>query len=196
MSDLHRECVAIGRRPALILVDLINGFTDPDCPLGSDCPEVIEANRQLLQQMRARRLPVVFTTVVYYSGDQASVFRQRLPALNCLQPGSRWIEVDARLAPAVGETVIEKQWASGFFKTDLAARLEQLAVDSLIVTGLTTSGCVRATALDGLQYNYPVFVPEEAVGDRNPAAHAANLFDLQAKYAEVCSVAELIDQLP
>lgn len=194
--DLERREVGLGRRPALILVDMINGFTDPDCPLGTDCPGVVAANAVLLDDFRARSLPVFFTTVIYRDPGQARVFRARLPALNVLEPGSRWVDVDSRLAPLPGEAVIEKRWASGFFATDLADRLEAAGADSLVVTGLTTSGCVRATVLDGLQHDFPVVVPREAVGDRNPDAHAANLFDMNAKYADVLSLEEVRARLP
>jgi len=189
--DLERKSIGLGRRPALILVDMIKGFTSSACPLGTDCPEVVAANAELLTLFRERSLPIFFTTVVYHNAEQASVFRGRIEALNVLQPDSEWIEVDPDLEPRDGEPVLEKQWASGFFGTDLDQRLKAAGADSLVVTGLTTSGCVRATVVDGLQYNYPVVVPREAVGDRNPEAHAANLFDMNAKYADVVSLEEL-----
>lgn len=192
MSDLARNSLGLGQRPALLLVDMIRGFTDPACPLGSACAPVIAANAQLLAAFRAARLPVLFTTVVYHRAEQARVFRQRIAALNLLTPDSIWVKVDAALAPQAGEPVIEKQWASSFFGTDLAARLRAAGADSLVVTGLTTSGCVRATVVDGLQHDYPVVVPREAVGDRNPEAHAANLFDLHAKYADVLGLDEVL----
>lgn len=195
MPDLERQALGLGRRPALVLVDVINGFTDPNCPLGSECEDVVSACASLLAAFRERALPVFFTTVVYRSPDDASVFRARLPALDVLQPGSRWVEVDERLAPLGGEPVIEKRWASGFFGTDLADRLRAAGTDSLVVAGLTTSGCVRATAVDGLQHDFPVVVPREAVGDRNLQAHQANLFDLEAKYADVTSVDDVLRHL-
>ena len=99
MPDLDRRAQGLGRKPALLLVDLINGFTDPACPLGAAVDEVVEANRLLLDGFRAHRLPVFFTTVVYHDDQQASVFRDRLPALNMLTPGSTWVQVDRRLAP-------------------------------------------------------------------------------------------------
>lgn len=193
--DLERSSLGLGQRPALLLVDMIRGFTDPACPLGSDCPAVVRANATLLQLFRERDLPVFYTTVVYRDAAQAAVFRARVPALDVLTPGSPWVEIDPVLAARSGEAVIEKQWASAFFETDLKLRLQSAAADSLVVTGLTTSGCVRATVVDGLQNNYPVVVPREAVGDRNPAAHEANLFDMNAKYADVVSLSELEDLL-
>ncbi|MCX2980208.1 isochorismatase family protein [Halieaceae bacterium IMCC14734] len=193
--DLKRSSLGLGQRPALILVDMINGFTDSGCPLGTDCPEVVAANVSLLSAFRQLQLPVFFTTVVFHDETTASVFRARVEALNVLQPGSHWVAVDTRLAPAVNEAVVEKQWASAFFGTDLDQQLRAAGADSLVVTGLTTSGCVRATVVDGLQFNYPVVVAAEAVGDRNPDAHAANLFDMNAKYADVLPLAEVLASL-
>jgi maleamate amidohydrolase len=189
--DLQRSSLGLGERPALLLVDMINGFTSAECPLGLDCPQVVAANAELLTLFRGRGLPVFFTTVIYYDDSQATVFRGRIEALNVLQPGSHWVEVDPELTPLADESVIEKQWASAFFGTDLDTRLRKAGVDSLVVTGLTTSGCVRATVVVGLAYKNTVVVPREAVGDRNPDAHEANLFDMNAKYADVVSTTEV-----
>ncbi len=194
--DLPRQTVALGQKPALLLVDMVEGFTSSACPLGTDCPEVVEANRQLLEVFHEKGLPVVFTTVVYHNADQAKVFRQRIPALNVLTPDSDWIKIDSRLPVYPQDLLVEKQWASSFHKTDLAHRLREIGVDSLVVTGLTTSGCVRATVVDALQYDFPAVVVEEAVGDRNAEAHAANLHDMHAKYAEVASLSTVISMLP
>jgi len=174
---------------------MIKGFTDPACPLGTHCPEVVAANVRLLAAFRERGLPVFFTTVIYRSPEQAAVFRRRIPALNVLTPDSHWIEVDTALTPQAGEALIEKQWASGFFGTGLAAQMRAAAADSVVVTGLTTSGCVRATALDAMQHDFPTVVVREAVGDRNPAAHEANLFDLNAKYADVWTLDDTLASL-
>lgn len=196
MADLERHSAKLGRRPALILVDMINAFTDPASPLGSEADDVVAANARLLAAFRERGLPVFFTTVVYHSDDEATVFRRRLPALEVLKPCSDAVRVDSRLAPRVGERLIEKCHASSFFGTDLTQRLKAAGVDSLVVTGLTTSGCVRATVVDGLQHDYPVFVPADAVGDRNAEAHAANLHDMHAKYADVTDTQTVIAELP
>ena len=193
--DLARRQLGLGARPALILVDLINAFTNPACPLGSENNAVVNASADVLARFRHLGLPVFFTTVAYSEDRQATVFRRRIAALNLLRPGSEWVRVDASLSPRANEPVIEKHWASAFFGTDLQARLTAAGADSLVVCGLTTSGCVRATAVDGLQHDYRVVVPREAVGDRNAAAHKANLFDLDAKYADVVSVDELFDLL-
>tara|TARA_B110000495_G_C22997972_1_gene588612 strand:+ start:239 stop:847 length:609 start_codon:yes stop_codon:yes gene_type:complete len=190
-KDLEQKNLGLATSPALIVVDMINGFTDPKCPLGSHCQEVVAANCELLAIFRAKGLPVFFTTVVYHDDQQATVFRAKVPALNLLQPGSHWVAVDPKMRRADSEPLIEKQWASAFHKTDLDDQLKALGVDSLVITGLTTSGCVRASAVDGLQNNYQVVVAKEAVGDRNPAAHEASLFDLGAKYTDVQSIREI-----
>lgn len=195
MADLARQAQSLGQRPALLLIDMINAFTDPASPLGSDSASVVAACATLLEAFRRRQLPICFSTVIYSNSAQASVFRARLPALEMLGAGSAAVEVDSRLAPADGEPVIAKHFASAFFDTQLQAWLADRGVDSLVVVGLTTSGCVRASVVDGLQYNYPVWVPREGVGDRNVAAHTANLHDMHAKYAEVVSLADTLAAL-
>ncbi len=195
MSDLERHAVSLGQRPALLLVDMLNGFTDPSSPLGCNADDVVAANARLLTAFREADLPVFFTTVVYHNDEQAPVFRRRLPALELLKPGSDAVAIDKRLAPRPNEPVIEKQYASSFFGTDLAERLRESQADSLVVTGLTTSGCVRATVVDGLQNDFPTLVPADAVGDRNLDAHAANLHDMHAKYAEVTESGAIIESL-
>ena len=190
--DLERRRIGLGARPALVLVDLIRGFTDPSCPLGSESASVLEANQKILAVFRRHQLPIFFTTVTYSTADQARILRRRLPALEVLTPGSAWVEVDPVLLRQPAEPLIVRLWPSGFFRTDLAAQLQEAGADSLVVTGLTTSGCVRATALDGLQHEYSVVIPREATGDRNPQAHEANLFDLHAKYADVMPLEEVL----
>ncbi|MBM7332475.1 isochorismatase family protein [Alloalcanivorax marinus] len=191
--SLQSRRLAAARRYALVLVDLSLGFTDPGLsPLASEAGSVLDANARLLAAFRERSLPVFFTTVAYERDDQARVFREKLPALEVLQVGSGLERIDPRVAPRDDEPVLVKQWASGFFGTDLAARLRAAGADGVVVTGLTTSGCVRATALDALQHDLRTVVPREAVGDRDPDAHQANLKDLGIKYADVLSVDETL----
>lgn len=174
------------QRYALIVVDVTLGFTDvANSALASPADAVVAANRRLLELFRARGWPVFFTTVVFDHARQSAVFREKLPALNLLAAGSELVRIDPRLEPRAGEAIIVKQAASGFFGTDLAVRLRGTGVDGVVVTGLTTSGCVRATAVDALQHDFRVMVPREAVGDRDLPAHEANLHDLQVKYADV-----------
>ncbi len=189
---LQRESIGLGQKPALIVVDVVKGFTDQTSPLGSDADDVVAANCRLMDVFHQLQLPVVLTTVIYRDASQASVFRSRVPALKLLTPESDWVQFDERLPQHASDIVLEKRHASAFHGTDLDDLLRKLGVDSLVVTGLTTSGCVRATAVDGLQNNFPVVVPIEAVGDRDPDAHTANLYDLNAKYADVLSLAETL----
>ncbi len=186
-----------GRRPALVVVDVNNGFTDPASPLVCDLDETVEAIRKLLDAMRRAELPVVYTTVSYGEGDRvtAKAFIDKVPVLLTLQAGSRWVEIDERIAPRPGEPVLNKLFASAFFGTPLASMLASHGCDSVIVTGASTSGCVRATAVDALQHGYRPVVPREAVGDRNPAAHEASLYDIDLKYGDVVSLDECLAAL-
>ena len=193
---LNRVSGGLGSKPALIVVDVVRGFTDPSCPLGSEADEVVDANVRLMNAFHDTNLPVVLTTVIYRDDQQASVFRARIPALNLLTPESEWVLFDSRLPVAPGDLQLEKRHASSFHGTELDEWLRNQEVDSVVVTGLTTSGCVRATAVDGLQNNYRVVVPREACGDRDEQAHEANLYDLNAKYADVLSLEDTLALLP
>ncbi|GII63725.1 N-carbamoylsarcosine amidase [Sphaerisporangium krabiense] len=180
-----------GARPAVVVVDLINGFTDPACPPGADLGEVVAATARLLAHARARGWPVFFTTISYAPGEPDSlVWLRKMPALAALAEGTPWVEVDARLKG--GEPVLVKKQASAFHGTGLAALLAESGADTLVVTGATTSGCVRATVIDACALNYPVFVPAECVGDRQAGPHAANLYDIDAKYADVIGLEEVM----
>ena len=185
MSNLASNRTGIGSSPALVVVDMCRGFIDPSSPLGFECEEVIKANIKLVQKFRAQKLPVIFTTTIYRDISEASVFRSKIPALNILEPESDAVSFIDELAPSLDEMIIEKKFASAFFDTDLAAYLQNLNIDSVIISGVTTSGCVRATALDAMQNNFLTTVAEDCVGDRDQDAHHANLFDLKAKYADV-----------
>jgi maleamate amidohydrolase len=185
-----------GTRPALLIVDFCLGMTDPASPLGADMTDAVCATRSLLDAVRARRLPVVYTTVVYTRGcADGGAFVQKVPALRAFEEGGPWSAIDPRVAPADGEPVLIKKFASAFFGTNLASLLTSQGVDTVIVTGSTTSGCVRASAVDALQSGFKVVIPRECVADRAAGPHAANLFDLQAKYADVVSVEEVLVQL-
>ena len=185
----------LGQKPALLVVDVNVGFTDPASPLVCELDGVVAAIQELLREFRAAGFPIVFTTVAFDEAARqaASVFIDKVPALLTLEAGSRWIEIDPRIAPLPEEAVLVKNFASAFFGTPLPSILNSHGCDSVVVTGASTSGCVRATAVDGLQHNYRVVVPREAVGDRNPAAHEANLYDLDTKYADVLSLNETLE---
>ncbi len=195
MFDLSKNELSLGDNPALIVVDMTRGFVSSESPLGTECDSVKVAIVRLLKVFRAKAWPIFFTSLEYSDQNQASVFRQKLPVLNVLQKGSQWVALDPFMQRQQNESIIVKHWASGFFSTDLAEQLINVGADCLVVAGLTTSGCVRATCVDGLQHNYPVFVASEATGDRNSEAHFANLHDLNMKYAEVLSIDSLIEKL-
>ncbi len=180
--------LAPGDRPALILVDFARAYFDPDCGLYAGVEAEREVAAGLAAQARAAGVPVVFTRVEYVPGDPAlggGRFYGKVPALKAFDRGNPLGDFTDALRPQDGDIVITKQYPSAFFGTDLAARLHALGVDTCLVTGLSTSGCVRATALDTLCHGFTPLVVRDACGDRDAGVHEANLFDLQAKYAEV-----------
>ena len=190
------ESVTLGSRPAVLVVDFSCGFTDPECTLGADMTEQVEATKRLLDAARAKGLPVIFTTIGFEpSLKDGGLWLEKAPALGDLQIGGRWVEIDPRLEPQEGETIVVKKGASAFFGTNLAAILISQGIDSVVLCGATTSGCVRATAIDLLQYGWPTLVPRECVGDRAKAPHEANLFDIQAKYADVVPLEDALAYL-
>jgi maleamate amidohydrolase len=186
-----------GARPALVVVDVNLGFTDPASPLVCDLDPVVDAIARLLPEARRAGIPVVYTTVAYDDAGKASAaaFIDKIPALLTLEAGSRWTEIDPRIAPEPGEAVLVKLFASAFFGTALSSLLAASGCDSVVVTGASTSGCVRATVVDAIQHGYRPVVPREAVGDRNPAAHEANLYDIDAKYGDVVSLGAVLEHL-
>ncbi len=183
-----------GRRPAVVVVDFIEGFTNPESRLACDADGAVEATRALLDAARAVSVPVLFTTVCYADEDieRAAMFIAKAPALATLRPGSPWVEVDARLARHADEPVLVKLFASAFFGTRLDEMLREAGCDTVIVTGASTSGCVRATAVDALQHGYRVLVPRDGVADRASDAHHGSLLDIDAKYGDVISIDEAI----
>jgi nicotinamidase-related amidase len=184
-----------GARPAVVVVDLIRGFTDPACALGADLTDVVGATRAVLDAARDQGLPVLFTTIVYDEAREreAAVFLRKVPALGVLRPGSPWVELDERLGRRPDEPLLVKAFASAFWGTDLAERLS--GCDALVVCGATTSGCVRATVVDALQHGLAPIVCEDGVGDRWDDAHRQSLYDMQQKYADVLPRAAVLEGL-
>lgn len=190
------ERVGFGRRPAVLVVDFLLGFTDPESPLGADLDTEVQATTQLLGVARRRQVPVVFTVTAYDpSLADGGLFLVKVPSLAILRRGERWTQIDPRLAPREGETVIDKRYASAFFGTPLASTLTALGVDTVLLTGCTTSGCIRATAVDALQHGFRAIVPRQCVGDRAPEAHAANLLDIEGKYGDVVDLEAVLTYL-
>ena len=188
--------IGFGSRPALLVVDFINAFTDPTCPLGSNLDSEVAETMKLLDAFRSHGHPVHYTTTAYEEGyASAGVFIKKVPSLAHLKQGTSLVEIDERVKPVSGETVWEKKYASAFFGTALAAALTAQQIDTLVVVGCTTSGCVRASAVDGCQNGFRTIVVRECVGDRSAAAHEANLNDLDAKYADVIGIDEVTKYL-
>lgn len=189
--------IGFGERPAVIVIDLIGAFTNQDLPLGADLDGVIKETQRILDTARTADVPIFFSTVAYEEKDfrDAGIWAMKQTGVMTLRAGTPEVEVDARLGKRPEEPVIVKKYASLFFGTDFITRLQTLQTDTLILTGCTTSGCVRATAVDGLQYGFRVMVVKEAVGDRAPLPHEQSLFDLHAKYADVVSVDDTISYL-
>ena len=190
--------LAPGRAPALLMIDFAEAYFAPDSPLYANVESVRSAAGELLTAAREAAIPIAHTQVVYEPGGRnGGVFYQKLPALSCFEAGRHpeWAAFAKGLEPVVGETVVTKQYASAFFGTSLAPMLTALAIDTLLMAGLSTSGCVRASAVDCCQHGFIPLVVRDAVGDRAREPHEANLFDLQAKYAEVLSLRQSMDYL-
>lgn len=186
-----------GSRPALLVIDMSLGFTSPESPLHCDLEDVVAAIAKLLDAARSGDRPVVFTTVSYGEGEKAvaKAFIDKVPALLALAADGPYTAIDPRLAPLAHEPLLNKLFASAFFGTSLQSLLAAHDCDSVVVTGASTSGCVRATAVDVLQNGYRLVVPREAVGDRNRAAHDQALYDIDAKYGDVVSLGEALSAL-
>ena len=187
-----------GRRPALLVIDFVRAYLVPDSPLYAGVEQARTECVTLLQAARRAGIPVLHTRVEFQPGGRdGGVFFRKLPALSCFEAG-RHPELAAfaeGLDPVAGETVVTKQYASAFFGTSLASTLTALGVDTVLIAGLSTSGCVRASAVDACQHGFVPVVVREAVGDRATGPHEANLFDLQAKYAEVAPLATVLEYL-
>jgi maleamate amidohydrolase len=187
-----------GRHPALLVIDFVRAYLVPTSPLYAAVETARDACRELLDAARTAGIPVLHTNVAYQRGGRdGGVFFRKVPALKCFEAGSNpeLAEFAEGLEPVEGETVITKQYASAFFGTTLASTLTSLGVDTVLVAGVSTSGCIRASAVDACQHGFIPLVVRDAVGDRHEAPHSANLFDLQAKYAEVVSLAQVKEYL-
>lgn len=189
--------IGYGERPALIVIDLLQGFTNPEMPLGADLSAQISATCQVLEGSRKAGIPVYYTTVSYEERDMrdAGIWAMKMSGVMTLRAGTPEVDVDPALGRLPEEPLITKKYASAFFGTDLLSRLNSQRIDTLLITGCTTSGCVRATAVDAVQNGLRPMVIEEAVGDRAKPAHEQSLFDLNAKYADVVSVVSALKYL-
>lgn len=188
------KLLGFGQKPGLVVVDMIKGFTNPSMPMGSDLiSQIIQVNK-ILNTVHQLNLPVFFTTIAYDDDSLADsgLWFQKMEGLKTLKFGTEAVEVDSRLDYRNGDGLIVKKYASAFFGTDLIARLNSNNIDTLIIVGCTTCGCIRATAVDALQLGYRPIVVEDAVGDRSQASHKQSLFDLRQKYADVLMTDDVI----
>lgn len=187
--------IGFGKKPAVLVVDFILAYTTPGAALYADgVVHAVGETVALLDRARAKGIPVIYTKVLYHpSGADGGIFVQKVPVLRTMIPGEPLAEIVPELPPTENDVILVKQYASAFFGTSLAAMLTAQGVDTIILTGCSTSGCVRATAVDGMQYGFRVIVPRECVGDRHPAPHEANLFDIHSKYGDVVSKGEVLE---
>ena len=203
-ADLHADYKAAGfkgrlepgRSPGLLVVDFVMAYLDPASPLYAGVEDTLRSAARVLAAARDSAIPVIYTKVVYTPGGvDGGIFYRKIPALEVFEAGSPLGEIPPELAPRLDEIIVHKQYASAFLGTSLASTLTSLGVDTVIIVGLSTSGCVRASAVDAMQHGFIPVVVADAVGDRDPRPHEANLFDLQAKYAEVVGEDAAIDWL-
>lgn len=175
-----------GSSPVVVMVDLMRAYFDDDSPLNLPSRSCLESAARVLAAAREAGVPVVHTRVEFApDGRDGGMFVRKVPALRHLYGGGPLAELMPEVAPVEGELVVVKQYASSFFGTSLASTLTAMRVDTVVLTGVSTSGCIRATAVDAIQHGFVPLVVEEAVGDRTAAVHDATLFDLRSKYAEV-----------
>ena len=190
----YSHSIGAGKRPAVVVIDFSNAFTrgTGGFPGGGFASELAQT-RRLLEGARKHRVPVFYTTIAYADPQRDCGFwGRKVPWLVHCKAGTQAVDIDPDLEARAGEPVIVKKFPSAFFETDLAERLRALEVDTLIMAGCTTSVCVRATAIDAMQHRYRTLIAAEAVGDFDPALHAVHLRDLDARYADVMAVEELL----
>jgi maleamate amidohydrolase len=189
--------IGFGAHPLLLIIDFTRAFTEPGRPLAADCSAEIRQTNLLIAAARAADVPVMFTAVAYESPDlsDAGLWARKIGGQTDLMAGTAGVEIDPRLRRESGDGVLYKKYASCFFGTDLVSRLNAVGRDTLILAGLTSSGCVRATAVDAIQWGFRPIVVREAVGDRWPDAHAQALRDLDAKYADVMAIKDVLAHL-
>jgi maleamate amidohydrolase len=188
--------LGFGKAPALILVDLVEAYFDKDSPLYAQVDDALASALRIRDAARSAGIPIFYTRVVYKKGgSDGGVFYRKVPILEVFDIGSPFGAWAKGIEPAEGEVVITKQFPSAFFGTGLAEKLNEQGVDTLIITGVTTSGCIRATCVDAVSYGFIPIVVADACGDRHAAPHEANLFDMNAKYGDVVDEAMVIEQL-
>ena len=195
-ANVYGNRIGFGKRPALVLIDFVEAYFDKECDLYADVEDALASAQRVLEVAREAGVLVVFTNVVYHkSGINGGRFFQKAMPLKNFREGSPMGAWPSGLLPKEDELIISKQYPSAFFGTSLATTLTAAGIDSVLLTGLTTSGCVRASCVDACSHGFIPIVVEEACGDRHEAPHKANLFDMNAKYADVVSEEEAISYL-
>lgn len=200
LADSYRGAfdgrLGFGDRPALILVDFVQAYFAEDSPLYAGVEASLESALRIRAAARDAGIPIAYTNVVYQQGGvDGGVFFRKVPALEVFVAGNPLGGWPEGFEPGAGELVISKQYASAFFGTSLGATLTASRVDTLIITGVTTSGCIRATCVDAVSHGFIPIVVQDACGDRHEAPHKANLFDMNAKYGDVVGEQAVIDYL-
>lgn len=190
------ESLQWGSRPAVIVVDLCLAYLQEGSPLYANVEPTRASAARLVDAARSFDVPVIFTRVEFEPGGvDGGLFFKKVMSLKSFERGNPLGDFPAAPRPLPGEVVVTKQYASAFFATSLASTLNAMRRDTVIITGVSTSGCVRATAVDALQHGFVPLVVRDAVGDRHPGPHESNLFDLQAKYADVISEPQCLEYL-
>ncbi|MBC2769005.1 isochorismatase family protein [Pusillimonas minor] len=189
--------IGFGKRPAVLVIDLTKGFTDAQRPLGADLSSQITVANEIITSAKNKEVPVIFTAVRYDNPNliDAGIWAMKQKGVASLLASGDGHELDERLSANEQDIRLYKKYASCFWGTDLLSMLINLNVDTVIMVGTSTSGCVRATAVDACQAGFRPMVVEEGVGDRSEASHRQSLFDLNAKYADVVSLRETLDYL-
>jgi len=187
------HAVPRGSRPAIVVVDFTYGFTDTHYPTAADMGAAMDATRRLTDAARAAGFPVIYTTIAYHPGEVDRLpWLKKATGMAALVEGTRLVQIDARTGIQPGDAIVTKKGASAFFGTSLAALLAGCGVDTVVIAGATTSGCVRASVVDAVQSGFNVLVPADCCADRAQAPHDANLYDMNQKYADVTDSADIL----
>ncbi|MBT3145737.1 N-carbamoylsarcosine amidohydrolase [Neptunomonas phycophila] len=189
--------IGFGQKPALVVIDFMKGYTDPESPLfAPDVVKAVSASAPLIEQARSQGIPVIHTNILYHSGFMdGGVWLKKAPVMKAMVKGNPYAEFCDAVAPLESELIFTKQYASAFFGTSLSSTLTALGVDTVVLLGCSTSGCIRASAVDAMQYGFRPIVVRECVGDRHSAPHEANLFDIDSKYGDVVLREEVMEYL-
>lgn len=195
-KSVFNNRLGFGEKPAFIMIDFVRAYFDKNCPLFADVDQTLEAALRIRDAARDRNIPIFYTNVIYENeGKNGGVFFEKVPVLSNFIKGNSMAEWPESLDIISGEIIISKQFPSAFFNTSLLSALTLLDIDTLIISGLTTSGCVRATCVDAISHGFKPIVVAEACGDRHQAPHEMSLFDINAKYGDVISEKEVLDYL-